>query len=106
MRQEYIWALVTLIVAIALAFILLNVAEKDASPQTPRCVSKEDREHMLSIALAGYDQALKEHTVKLFSIWVVDEHDQPGRAQKGTQRGIHAWLKSRELAMKWTPPEC
>jgi hypothetical protein len=106
MRREYMWALATLVMAIALAYILLSIARDDASPQTQRCVDHETRERIRNLSLDGYDEALKAHTAKLFSIWISDEHDQPKRAQAGTQKGINAYIRSRELAMAWLPPEC
>jgi hypothetical protein len=106
MRREYLWALVTLVIAIALAFILLNIAEKEAPSQAQHCADEETRERIRDLSFEAFDQAFKNHTMRLFDNWLLDPHDQPKRAQAGMQNGIRAYLRGRDLAMAWTIPPC
>jgi len=107
MRREYLWALLTLIIAVALAFILLSVAKDESrSEGKPPCMSEEDRDKILRMSLRAIDQAFQHHVNNLFSNWVLDASQQPSRAQKGMQNGIKAWLRAQDDAKKWLPAVC
>jgi hypothetical protein len=114
MKREYLWALMTLVAAILLAFILLNIAEKDAPSEPVQqvqrrvvCVDTDTRERIRAIALEAYDAAFKGNLQHLYDILL---HDTTAvgvqRASTGAQNSIAAYVKARELALAWNPPEC
>jgi hypothetical protein len=112
MKREYLWALVTLIVAITLAYVLLTLT-KDAPSQTqqaqhvmPPCLSKEDQDRVRGIVLKALDDALETHAEHLFAVFLQDPAGGHARASRGMQNGIAAWLKSRQLVLVWSPLEC
>jgi hypothetical protein len=70
------------------------------------CMDEATRERIRDIVLEGIDEALKEHTKHIFSIWLKDSTDQPRRAVTGMATGIRAYLGSRANALKWMPPVC
>ncbi len=110
MRKEYIWALITLIVAILLAIILVNIVKDDASPQTAAtkyCVTDEEsRERVRGFLFAALDQALQDNFEHLFAVWMKDARGQPERARVGVGQAIEAHKTARILATEWVPPIC
>lgn len=108
MRREYLWALLTLIIAIALAFILLSLARDDAQSKVPYdCVDPTERERIRQLAFDGIDKGLVEAMTHLFDIWQRDpQNSQPQRAQVGTTNAINAHIRARKLAFAWDPPPC
>jgi hypothetical protein len=70
------------------------------------CMDEATRERIRDLVLEGIDEALKEHTKHIFSIWLKDSTDQPRRAVTGMATGIRAYLGSRANALKWMPPVC
>ena len=107
MRREYLWALLTLIIAVVLAFALLSAARDETrSEGNLPCITGEDQEKILRMSLRAVDQAFQHHVNNLFSNWVLDASQQPSRAQKGMQNGIKAWLRAQDDAKKWIPAIC
>lgn len=107
MKREYLWALLTLIIAIGLAILLVNIVKDDAaSPQTQVCASPEDRDRIRAIELKAFDDAFHEHITKLFSIWVHDPGEQPKRARAGNDTAIKAYLHARKMTLDWAPSPC
>ena len=82
-------------------------APRDATLPLPQnCMDDVAREKVRAILLDGLDQALKQHLVTLFGIWMKDVQDQPGRAKHGLQLGIGAYVQARASALRWSPPNC
>lgn len=108
MSREYFWALITLVVAIALAFILLSLARDDATSKIGYdCVDPTERERIRDLALIGIDDGLKQAMTHLFDIWQRDPNtEQPKRASVGTTNAINAHNRARKLALAWDPPTC
>jgi hypothetical protein len=73
MRREYLWALLTLIIAVALAFILLSSAKDDSKSEgyPPRQSSAYDRK-LLRLDRAGVDAAYRSRVALLFQNWMTD----------------------------------
>jgi hypothetical protein len=70
------------------------------------CVPVAERERIREVVLAGIDRALRDHVVKLFDIWMKDDHMQPKRAIEGMSVGISAHVRARANALSWNPPPC
>jgi hypothetical protein len=70
------------------------------------CIDPEMREQVRGLMLAGIDQAMREHAVKMFNVWQKDPSNQPTRAIAGMKSAIIAYAGSRAAAQRWTPPAC
>jgi hypothetical protein len=107
-RSEYLWALVTLIIAILLAIILINVAKEDEAPAMVQvdCMDPIERERIREIVLNAVDTGLSEQIQHLFEVWTKDLSDQPKRAQVGTNNALNAHVRARKFALAWDPPRC
>jgi hypothetical protein len=64
------------------------------------------REQVRGLMLAGFDQAMREHAVKMFNVWQKDPVNQPKRARAGMRSAIIAYVGSRAAAQQWNPPAC
>jgi hypothetical protein len=106
MRKEYLWALITLIIAIVLSLILVNIAKDGAQSKVSVCVTTAQRDHIRSVMLTAVDHALDEQVGKLFANWVLDGTGQPGRAQVGTNNAVKAHIVARANVLAWDPAEC
>jgi hypothetical protein len=107
MRLEYMWALVTLIIAIALAIILLNLVKDDAQSKVQAdCMDPTERERIREIVLDGIDKGLGEQIRHLFEVWMKDASDQPRRAMVGTNNAFNAHVRARRQALAWNPTLC
>lgn len=106
MRKEWWWAIVSLVIAIVLAYVLLSVAKDDAQSKVDVCVTPEQRDHIRGVMLAAVDHALDEQVSKLFANWVLDATGQPKRAQTGTNNAIKAFIFARAGVLSWDPHEC
>lgn len=106
MRREWVWAIVSLAIAIVLAYVLLSVAKDDAQSQVNVCVTPEQRDHLRTVLLNAVDRALDEQVSKLFANWVVDSTGQPKRAQTGLNNSLKAHIVARANILAWDPHEC
>ena len=66
----------------------------------------EMRDRIRALAMQGHDEAFKTQAAHLFSVYVRNPDEIPNRAQVGTQKSINAYVRVRELALKWSPPPC
>jgi hypothetical protein len=108
MKREWVWAIVSLIIAIVLSYILLSLARDDAKSKVAYdCVDPTERERVRDIALQGIDEGLKLAMAHLYEVWQKDPATaQPQRAQVGTTNAINAHNRGRKLALAWSPPDC
>jgi hypothetical protein len=106
MRKEWIWAIISLVIAIVLAYILLSVAKDDAQSKVDVCVTSEQRDHIRKVMLEAVDHALDAQVGKLFANWVLDDTGQPKRAQVGTNNAVKAFITARGYVLVWDPHEC
>jgi hypothetical protein len=81
-------------------------SQSDAQPAKPVCVTDEDRVHIRAQVLAAVDDAFRDNIKHLFTGWLKDARDQPGRASAGLQSSIVAYQRARADALKWTPAAC
>jgi len=56
--------------------------------------------------LEALDEALKQHIVHMFEVWMKDDRGQPDRARNGTVNGINAYIKASNGVAAWAPPDC
>ena len=108
MKKEWWWAIISLIIAIVLAYVLLSVAKDDAQSKVPYdCVDPTERERIRDLAFKGIDDGLVRAMSHLFDVWQKDpQADQPKRAQVGTTNAINAHNRARKFAIAWDPPTC
>jgi hypothetical protein len=90
---------------IALAALAL-VADAQSQPYDNNCVPNEEISRLRDLMLAATDQALKDHTVRLFDVWMKDPTDQPRRMIAGMRPAISAHVNARAALAKWKPPAC
>jgi len=95
------------VAAATIVVTLILLAMLEARSETREiCMNAEMRDRIRLLALQGYDEALKTHAAQLFSVYVRNPDEIPNRAQLGTQNSIKAYVRVRELALKWNPPPC
>jgi hypothetical protein len=80
--------------------------ETHSEDTTIACVPVAERERIRVVVLEGIDEALKQHVMKLFDIWMKDTSKQPERAIEGMSIGISAHVRARANATRWDPPPC
>lgn len=101
------WLLMLLAVgAVALVGLILFAAFPSKGAEQAPCIDPEMREQVRVLMLAGIDQAMREHAVKMFNIWQRDPTNQPKRAIAGMKSAIIAYAGSRAAAQRWSPPAC
>jgi len=84
---------------------LLESASSEPVELQP-CMDASTREKIRGIMYEGIDEALKEHIMKMYDVWMKDDRGQPGRAATGVRQGIKAYLGARMGVDKWDPPPC
>ena len=103
--RDRIIGLIVAVVTVILTLILLFVLEARSAPNEI-CMDAEMRDRIRALAMQGHDEAFKTQAAHLFSVYVLNPDEIPNRAQVGTQRSIRAYVRVRELALKWSPPPC
>ena len=96
MTKDYLWALLTLVIAIALAFVLLSVAQDDnskgegAAPLTHSAYDKKlDR-----LDRRGVEAAYTARVGLLFQNWMTDTN------QASQDRALRGHRNAREIFIK------
>ena len=84
---------------------LLESASSEPVELQP-CMDSVTREKIRSIMYEAIDEALKDHIMKMYDVWMKDDRGQPGRAATGSRQGIKAYLGARMAVDKWDPPPC
>jgi|SRR5262245_1921624 len=79
---------------------------ESASAQIVQCADAPTREKIKGIMLEALDEALKNHIVHMFEIWMKDDRGQPERARNGTINGVNAYIKASNGVAAWAPPDC
>jgi len=85
-----------LIVVLAFSFLIgfmLSVPGQEHLP--PRVPTKWDK-HILELDAEALDRAYVENSIRLFSVWMKDEHDQPHRMSVGLARSRRAYADARD----------
>lgn len=94
MSREYIWALITLIVAIVLAFLLLFVT-RDNVPiaATAEQPSKYDAT-LVDLDKVALDEAYVTQVKHLFSVWLKDDVAATDRISNGLRIARRAYVNA------------
>jgi len=79
---------------------------ESASAQTIQCTDAATREKIKTIMMDALDEALKNHIIHMFEVWMKDDRGQPERARNGTIAGINAYVKAGHGVANWAPPDC
>ena len=103
--RDRIIGLIVAVVTVIVTLSLLAVLEARSAPNEI-CMDAEMRDRIRALALEAYDESFKSTAAHLFSVYVRNPDDIPNRAQVGTQKSINAYIRVRELALKWNPPPC
>jgi len=74
--------------------------------QYVQCMDPETREDLRTIMREGINQAMKNHTARMFENWMRDPNDQPGRAVTGMHNAVKAYAGSLKVLNEWSPPQC
>lgn len=111
MTRDYWWALITLIIAIALAFMLLSTAKDETKsatlPPLPKCLDSKTRDTIERLTDRAVDQGYQRHVSHLFDVLMGNPNkEQFDRARVGMQNGIKGYLLAQEYIETWTPPLC
>ena len=96
MSREYRWALVTLIIAVVLAFILLGIAKDDSSQgqPVPELKSSVYDRKLLRLDRRGVDAAYSARVALLFQNWMTDTN------QASQDRALRGHRNAREIYVK------
>lgn len=79
---------------------------ESASAQVIVCTDQATKEKIKGMMLEALDEALRQHIVHMFEIWMKDDRGQPERARNGTVNGINAYIKASQGVTAWAPPDC
>ena len=93
------------VVTVVVTLSMLAILEARSAPNDT-CMDAEMRDRIRALAMQGHDEAFKTQAANLFSVYVRNPDEIPNRAQVGTQKSINAYIRVRELALKWDPPSC
>ena len=96
MTRDYWWALVTLIIAIALAFILLSTAKDDGRSETfpPPEPSAYDRK-LNRLDRQGVESAYRGRVHLLFTNWMTDTNEASAqRVLKGHRNARKIYIEA------------
>jgi hypothetical protein len=94
------------IVGLAVAGAIIFAAFPSKGAEQAPCMDTETREEARALMLAGIDQALREHAVKMFNVWMKDPANQPKRANAGMRSALVAYAGARAAAQRFNPPAC
>lgn len=97
MRREWVWAIVSLAIAILLAYILLSLARDDAQSQSklPPLQRSQYDQRLLDMDIAGIDAAYQEQVRLLFKNWMNDPNvHQPQRALTGLRNAARVYIEA------------
>lgn len=107
MKKEWVWAIISLVIAIALAYILLSLAKDDAQSkdEIPLAPSKWD-DQIDELERQALGEAFKKHITQLYSIWVTDNYQPkiPPKALTGARNARDAYIRSMEAIEKRQKP--
>ena len=95
MTREYLWALLTLIIAIALAFILLSTAKDDSkSESSPPLPSSVYDRKLNRLDRAGVEGAYRARVGLLFQNWMTDTNkESQDRALRGHRNARKIYIE-------------
>jgi len=102
-KKEWVWAIISLVIAIVLAYVLLSLAKDDAqSAPEPALVTSKWDDQIDELEKQALGEAFKKHIMQLYSIWVTDNYQPriPPRALSGARNARDAYIRSMEAIEK------
>ena len=97
-------ALIAVAVAAVFALMFAALASRILAEAAQPCMDQGTTDRVRALMLKGADQALENHFIHLFEVWMKDYRaKQPNRAA-GMQQGISAYMRSRNSLLNWQPP--
>jgi hypothetical protein len=97
MKKEWMWAIISLAIAIVLAYVLLSIAKDDAQSEVVVAPSKYD-DRIGELEKQAIEDAFKKHIMQLYSIWVTDNYQPkfPPKAIVGARNARDAFIRSMD----------
>jgi hypothetical protein len=95
--MKWVWAIVSLAIAIVLAYVLLSIAKDDAQSEVVVAPSKWDA-RIGELEKQAIEEAFKKHIIQLYSIWVTDNYQPkfPPKAVVGARNARDAFIRSMD----------
>lgn len=99
-------------VAVAAVFALMFTALASRKPTdgglfaeaAQPCMDQGTTDRVRALMLKGADQALENHFIHLFEIWMKDYRSTGPNRAAGMQQGVSAYMRSRNSVLNWQPP--
>ena len=91
MRREYLWALVTLIIAVALAFILISLTNDPRSQPVPELKPSAYDRKLDRLDRRGTEAAYTNRVALLYTNWMTDT------TQASQDRALRGHRKAQEI---------
>ena len=97
MKKEWLWAIVSLVIAIVLAYVLLSIAKDDPRAEVVVVPSKYDA-RIGELEKEAIEEAFKQHIIQLYKIWVTDNYQPkfPPKAIVGARNARDAFIRSMD----------
>lgn len=95
--MKWVWAIVSLVIAIVLAYVLLSIAKDDAQSESnlPPMQRSQYDQRLLALDMAGIEAAYQEQVKLLFMNWMKDPNvGQPRRALTGLRNAARAYIEA------------
>jgi hypothetical protein len=97
MKREWFWAVVSLAIAIVLAYVLLSLAKDEPKAEVVVAPSKYDV-RIGELEKQAIEEAFKQHIGQLYKIWVTDNYQPkfPPKAIVGARNARDAFIRSMD----------
>ena len=103
LKREWVWAIVSLAIAILLAYILLSLARDDAQSKDEISLAPSKWDDQVDeLERQALGEAFKKHITQLYSIWVTDNYQPrfPPKALVGARNARDAYIRSMDAIEK------
>lgn len=96
MRQEYFWALLTLVIAVLLAIVLLNIAKDDPRSEPVPALQHSVYDKKLDrLDRRGIEAAYSSRVALLFQNWMTDTgKESSNRALRGHRNARQIYIEA------------
>lgn len=86
---------------------LITPSPLEASTQAPLCAeSVQQAEKARALVVQGLENALVEHTTRLFRVWLSVGIEGRGRAAEGIRNEVRGFLYAQHAVGEWIIPVC
>jgi hypothetical protein len=95
------WARIAVAILIALLIVIGGLLFlPDGAPPAEELLTKEYDEKIIMLERDAIDEAFRDSIQHVFSVWMRDEHGQPGRAINGARQARSAYIRSMQALQK------